>query len=280
MTDPHPVGDTLDSERFAELAPAEVYATLLDEGEYLCSIRTMYMLLHDHGQVRERRDLLRHPCYKRPELLATGPNQLWSWDITRLKGPRKWTCFHLYVILDIYSRYVVGWMVAEREADALAKRLIAESIGKQEFDDTGLERLTLHADHGSSMKSKLVAQLLADLGVTRTHSRQHNSNDNPFSESQFRTLKYRPGFPGRFGSTENARTFCQTFFHWYNQEHHHHGITLLTPHQVHHGLADAILAQRQQALDAAYEAHPERFSKPPVVPALPQAGLDQPSHQR
>ena len=262
--------DTLDSERFADQAPAEVYATLLDEGEYLCSVRTMYRLLEEHGQVRERRDQLRHPRYARPELLATGPNQLWSWDITKLKGPRKWVYFHLYVILDVYSRYVVGWMVAEREADSLAKRLIAVSIGKQDFDDTGLERLTLHADRGSSMKSKLVAQLLDDLGVSKTHSRPRVSNDNPFSESQFRTLKYRPGFPDRFGSIEDARSFCRSFFTWYNEQHHHHGIALLTPCQVHYGLADAVLAERQIALDAAYDAHPERFSKKPVVKPMPR----------
>ena len=261
--------DTLDSERFADKAPVEVYATLLDEGEYLCSVRTMYRLLEEHGQVRERRGQLRHPRYARPELLATGPNQLWSWDITKLKGPRKWVYFHLYVILDVYSRYVVGWMVAEREADSLAKRLIAESIGKQELDAAGLERLTLHADRGSSMKSKLVAQLLDDLGVSKTHSRPRVSNDNPFSESHFKTLKYRPGFPDRFGSIEDARSFGRIFFPWYNQEHHHHGIALLTPHQVHYGLADAVLAERQMALDAAYDAHPERFSKKPVVKPLP-----------
>ena len=269
---------TLNSERFADQAPAEVYATLLDEGTHLCSIRTMYRLLHEHGEVRERRDQLRHPSYARPELLATGPNQLWSWDITKLKGPRKWVYFHLYVILDVFSRYVVGWMVAEHESDTLAKRLIAESIGKQELSAAQRQQLTVHADRGSSMKSKLVAQLLDDLGVTKTHSRPHTSDDNPYSEAQFKTLKYRPGFPARFGSIVDARAFGRTFFSWYNGEHHHHGIALLTPHQVHHGLSEAVLAQRQLALDAAFLAHPERFSRPPKVPGLPlQVWINPPS---
>jgi putative transposase len=258
--------EALNSERFVDLAPAEVYATLLDEGEYFCSIRTMYRVLHEQGFVRERRDQLRHPSYARPELLATAPGQLWSWDITKLKGPEKWHYFHLYVILDVYSRYVVGWMVADRESDALAERLIAETIGKERFDP---ELLTLHADRGASMRSKRVAQLLADLGVTKTHSRPHTSNDNPFSESHFKTLKTRPSFPTRFGSIDDARTFCRVFFPWYNQEHRHHGLALLTPHQVHHGLAEQVLQARQAALDAAYAAAPERFARPPRVPQLP-----------
>ncbi len=228
----------LNSTRFADKAPAEVYATLLDEKTYLCSIRTMYRVLAANGQVRERRKQLHHPNYTKPELLATGPNQVWSWDITKLRGPAKWTYFHLYVILDIFSRYVVGWMIAENESAALANRLIAETVGKEELTVEQLEQLTLHADRGTSMKSKLVAQLLADLGVTKTHSRPHTSNDNPFSESQFKTLKYRPEFPGRFGCLEDARSFCRSFFPWYNTEHRHHGIALLTPLQVHQGRAD------------------------------------------
>jgi len=255
----------LNSKRFVDVAPAEVYATLLDEGTYLCSVRTMYRILADNKQVRERRNQLRHPKYSAPELLATGPNQLWSWDTTKLKGPRKWTYYYLYVILDVFSRYVVGWMVAEKESAGLAKRLIAETVGKQELNP---EQLTLHADRGSSMRSKLVAQLLADLGVTKTHSRPYTSSDNPFSESQFRTLKYRPEFPSRFGCLEDARAHGRTFFPWYNHEHRHHGLALLTPHQVHHGLAEQVLANRQRAMDAAYAAHPERFARPPVVPQL------------
>ena len=257
---------SLNSERFADKPPAEVFATLLDNGDYLCSIRTMYRVLQASSQVRDRRNQLQHPTYARPELLATGPNQLWSWDITKLKGPQKWTSYHLYVILDVFSRYVVGWMVAPRESAALAKRLIAESIGKQELQAADL---TIHADRGTSMRSKLVAQFLADLGVTKTHSRPQVSNDNPFSESQFKTLKYRPEFPARFGSQEHATAFCRGFFPWYNRAHHHSGLALLTPHQVHYGLVDAVLAERQTALDAAFTRHPERFSKPPMVARPP-----------
>jgi len=256
---------TLNGARFADKAPAEVYGTLLDEGTYLCSVSTMYRLLRENGLVRERRDQLTHPAYAKPELLATGPNQLWSWDITKLKGPQKWNAFHLYVIIDVFSRYVVGWMVAERESAGLAKRLIAETVGKEKVDAA---QLTLHADRGTSMRSKLVAQLLADLGVSKTHSRPHVSDDNPFSESQFKTLKYRPCFPERFGSIEDAQGFCRGFFRWYNHEHRHHGIALLTPVQVHQRRADAVLAERQRVLDAAYAANPARFGRPPKVPAL------------
>lgn len=258
----------LNSERFANLAPAEVFATLLDEDTYLCSIRTMYRILDANGQVRERRNQLRHPSYAKPELLATGPRQLWSWDITKLRGPQKWTYYYLYVIIDVYSRYVVGWMLADKESAVLAKRLIAETIGKEDFAPGELGELTLHADRGSSMKSKLVAQLLGDLGVTKTHSRPHTSNDNAFSESQFKTMKYRPSFPQRFGSIEDAGSFCRKFFRWYNEEHRHHGIALLTPLQVHTGQADAVRAQRQHAMDAAYASNPERFGRQPLVPEL------------
>ena len=259
----------LHEERFQDCSPAQVYAALLDEGRFHCSIRTMYRLLETRGESRERRDQRTHPPYQKPELLATQPNQLWSWDITKLRGPAKWTVFHLYVILDVFSRYVVGWMIAYRESAELAKRLIEHSCDKQLIESG---QLTIHADRGSSMKSKPVALLLADLGVTKTHSRPHVSDDNPYSESQFRTLKYRPGFPDRFGSIEDARGFCQSFFRWYNHQHHHSGLGLMTPAMVHHGQANQILALRQVVLNAAYSAHPERFvRKPPQPPALPTA---------
>jgi len=242
--------------RFVDLAPAQVYAHLLDEGRYLCSLRTMYRLLAACQEVRERRDQLRHPRYVAPQLLATRPNEVWSWDITKLLGPVKWTYFYLYVILDVFSRYVVGWMVAHRESAQLAQKLIAETCARQGIAP-GV--LTLHADRGSSMTSKPVALLLADLGVTKTHSRPHVSNDNPFSEAQFKTLKYRPDFPERFGSIEDARGHCRVFFPWYNTEHRHGGIGLLTPHDVHYGLADQRVAARTDVLAVAYAAHPERF---------------------
>jgi len=261
--------DVLHSKRFVDKAPAVVYASLLDQGTYLCSIRTMYRILHDAHEVRERRNQLRHPNYKKPELLATGPNQVWSWDITKLLGPAKWTYYYLYVILDIYSRYVVGWMLASRENADLAKRLIGDSIAKQ---NVIADELTIHSDRGPAMKSHTVAQLLATLGVIKSHSRPHVSNDNPFSESQFKTLKYRPEFPDRFGSQEDAHGFCQSFFAWYNDEHYHSGIGLLTPAMVHYGQALEVLAGRKRTLDAAYAAHPERFvSKPPAPLALPEA---------
>ena len=260
---------TLNAQEFCDKAPAEVYAALLDQGTYLCSISTMYRLLSDSGQIRERRDLLRHPTYKKPELLAEKPNQVWSWDITKLLGPAKWTYFNLYVILDIFSRYVVGWLLAEKESAALANRLIAETIAKEGVDPT---QLSIHADRGPSMSSKPVAQLLADLGVTKSHSRPHVSDDNPFSESQFKTLKYRPGFPERFGSMEDARAFCRQFFTWYNEEHYHSGIALMTPSIVHHGQAAAVLQSRQKILDSAYEVHPERFVRQsPTVKEPPTA---------
>jgi len=257
----------LHEERFQDRSPAAVYATLLDEGEYHCSIRTMYRLLTEHGEVRERRDHLTHPPHQKPELLATAPNQLWSWDITKLLGPAKWTYFYLYVILDLFSRYVTGWMVTLRESAELAKRLIEESCQKQGIRPG---QLTLHADRGTSMTSKPVAFLLADLGVTKTHSRPHVSNDNPYSESQFRTLKYRPEFPDRFGCLQDSRAFCQGFFRWYNQEHRHSGLGLLTPAMVHYGQAASVLRQRQAVLDVAYQLHPERFVRSaPTPPQLP-----------
>jgi putative transposase len=258
--------DQLNSERFVDQAPAQVYATLLDEGQYLCSVRTMYRILDQHDQVRERRNQLSHPAYQKPELLATGPNQVWSWDITKLLGPAKWTYFYLYVILDIFSRYAVGWMVASRESATLAQKLIRETCQKQGITPG---QLTVHADRGSSMTSRPVALLLADLGVTKTHSRPHTSNDNPFSESHFKTLKYRPEFPDRFGSLQDARSFCQRFFSWYNTEHHHSALGWLTPQVVHGGQSGAVLAARQKVLDQAFQITPERFvRKPPQPPRL------------
>jgi putative transposase len=263
------VREVLHSPRFQDAAPATVYATLLDEQVYLASERTMYRLLAAEGETRPRRDQLVHPTYQKPELLATAPNQVWSWDITKLLGPAKWTYYYLYVILDVFSRYVTGWMVAHREQADLAERLIAETIAKQAVP---AGQLTLHADRGSSMTSKPVAFLLADLGVTKTHSRPHVSNDNPYSESQFKTLKYRPGFPDRFASIEEARAFCQDFFRWYNAEHRHSGIGLLPPEVVHYGQAQAAYDARSQVLAAAHAAHPERFVRQvPRPPQLPTA---------
>lgn len=258
----------LHEERFQDWAPAAIQATLLDEGNYLCSTRTMYRILEEKGETRERRDQAIHPIYQKPELLATAPNQLWSWDITKLRGPVKWNYFQLYVIIDVFSRYVTGWMVAERESAELAKTFIEESIQKHEIP---IDQLTIHADRGKVMRSKPVAFLLADLGVSKTHSRPYTSNDNPYSESQFRTLKYRPGFPDRFGCIQDCRAFCQQFFAWYNYQHCHSGIALLTPAVVHFDQAPAVLAQRQLVMDAAYLAHPERFvRKAPVVNQLPE----------
>ena len=248
-------------------------ATLLDEGQYLCSIRTMYRILEQEGESGERRNQLVHPAYQKPELLATAPNQLWSWDITKLLGPVKWTYFYLYVILDVFSRYVAGWMVAPRESAELAKQFIEETIGKHQVP---AGQLTIHADRGRVMTSKPVAFLMADLGVTKTHSRPYVSDDNPYSESQFRTLKYRPEFPDRFGCIQDSRAFCQQFFQWYNEEHRHSGIGLLTPAMVHFGEAQTVLARRQLVLDAAYQAHPDRFvQRPPKPTTIALGGLDQ-----
>jgi len=270
------IRDVLNSEAFQDKSPREIYATLLDEGRYLCYWRTMYRILAEHDEIRERRNQLQHPTYTKPELLATGPNQLWSWDITKLHGPGKWTYYYLYVILDIYSRYVVGWMIAERESAELAEQLIAETCAKQGIKP---DQLTIHADRGSAMTSKSVALLLSDLGVTKTHSRPHVSNDNPYSEAQFKTLKYRPDYPGRFGSIIDARSWGRAFFDWYNNQHtcactqcrcHHTGLALLTPADVHSGRAAKKLQERQAILQQAYAAHPDRFVRgAPVVPALP-----------
>jgi putative transposase len=257
----------LHEERFVDHAPATVYATLLDEGRYLCSVPTMYRVLHAAAEVRERRRQARHPATVKPELVATAPNRVWSWDITKLLGPEKWTYYHLYVIIDIYSRYIPGWLLAKRESAELAEQLIAETIRKH---NVLADQLTIHADRGTSMASKTVALLMADLGVTRSHSRPHCSNDNPYSEAHFKTLKYRPGFPERFGSIEDGRTFCRRFFRWYNGDHRHSGIGFHTPAAVHFGRAEGIQLARAQVLKAVYTTHPERFVRQlPVPPPLP-----------
>ncbi|MEP7245363.1 MAG: IS3 family transposase [Gammaproteobacteria bacterium] len=257
----------LDSERFADVAPATVFATLLDEGRYHGSIRTMYRLLATQNQAGERRRQRIHPAYAKPELLAVQPNEVWSWDISKLKGPAKWTCFHLYVILDIFSRYVVGWMIAARESAELAEQLIGETLEKQNIAPG---TLTLHADRGTSMRSKPVAALLIDLDVAKSHSRPHVSDDNPYSEAQFKTLKYRPDFPERFGCIEDARAHCQQFFSWYNTVHRHSGIAFMTPEAVHYGRATALTQRRAGTLDIAFAANPNRFKhiapSPPVLP--------------
>jgi putative transposase len=269
--------DVLHSERFADTAPAQAWAALLDEGRYLGSVSTFYRVLREAGESRERRRQATHPAAVKPELAATAPNQVWSWDITKLRGPAKWAYYYLYVILDIFSRYAVGWMVATRESAALAEKLIAATCAKQGI--TG-GQLTIHADRGSSMTSKPVAFLLADLGVTQSHSRPHVSNDNPYSESQFKTLKYRPDFPGRFASIEAARAHCQDFFRWYNEDHRHSGLGLHTPADVHYGRAPAVQAERASVLAAAYQAHPERFiRKPPAPPQLPTGSWINPPEQ-
>lgn len=263
------VRDILVSPEFVDQAPATIEARLLDEGQYLCSARTMYRILHEFAGVVERRRGHRRVRYGKPELMAEAPRQCWSWDITKLKGPVAWHYFYLYVILDLYSRYVVGWMVAERESATLARRLIARTCAKQNIDEG---QLTLHADRGAAMKAKLVAQLLTELGVVKSHSRPYTSDDNPFSEAQFKTLKYRPGFPERFASLSDAEDFCRPFFHWYNHEHRHSGIAMLTPHAVHYGLADDQLAKRQQAMNAAFDKYPARFKyNAPTVAQLPTA---------
>ncbi len=260
--------DVLHSPRFVDKSPAEVFATLLDEEAYLCSERTMYRLLAANDEVRERRDQLRHPQYKKPELMATGPNQVWSWDITKLKTHAKWVYLYLYVILDIFSRYVVGWLLAENESSTLAERLVRET-----YDKHGIApgQLVFHADRGPAMKAKPLVQLLAALDVVRSHSRPHVSNDNPFSESQFKTLKYHPSFPDRFGGLDDGLAFCREFFPWYNCEHHHSGIAYLTPHDVHYGRAAEVLRRRDEVMLAAYARHPERFRRPPTPMVLPPA---------
>ncbi len=263
------VMNMLHCERFVDKSPAEIWATLLDEETYLCSERTMYRILDSEKEVKERRNQRKHPEYKKPELLAEAPNQVWSWDITKLKGPVTWTYYYLYVILDIYSRYVVGWMVAPKETAALAQRLIKSTYEKQ-----GVKKgdIILHADRGSPMIAKTTAQLCATLGITKSHNRPHVSNDNPYSESQFKTLKYSPGFPDRFGSLQDSVSFCRPFFRWYNIDHRHSGIGMVTPTDMHYGLAEKVVEERKRVLKAAYKAHPERFVNGiPLPPVLPKA---------
>jgi len=259
------VHEVLDSEQFCDVAPREVYATLLDQGKYYCHWSTMYRILQEYGEVRERRQQRRHVSYDRPQLRATGPNQLWSWDITELRGPSGF--YYLYVIIDVFSRYVVGWMIADRESAALAKQLIAETCAKQGIKR---EQLSLHSDRGSPMRAKTVAELLIQLGVAKSHSRPYTPTDNPFSESQFKTMKYQPDYPGRFDSEEEARVWARAFFCWYNEEHHHSGLALMTPAAVHDGRAEEIYDQRREVLAAAYAQHPERFGRgEPVVAKVP-----------
>jgi len=259
--------DVLNSERFVDRAPAEVVATLLDEGQYLCSERTMYRILKTQKMVHERRAQRRHPKYAKPELVASQPNQVWSWDITKLLGPKTWTYFYLYVILDIYSRKVVAWMLADRERANLAMQLIEGACTQENIEP---KTLILHSDRGAPMTAKCTAQLMADLSVTRSLSRPQISDDNPFSESQFKTLKYHPGFPKRFSGIEEAKEFCRSFFPWYNGHHRHGGIAMLTPNNVHEGRAQTILDARQRTMNTAFSAFPERFSKGrPTVKKLP-----------
>ncbi len=261
--------EVLHSERFVDQSPAEVQATLLEEQTYLCSTRTMYRILDAAAEVRERRNQARHPAYAKPELVATAPNQIWSWDITKLKGPIPYLYYSLYVILDLFSRYVVGWMVAGHENARLAQRLIEATCLKQRI---GPHQLTIHADRGAPMRSKLVAELLSDLSIDASHSRPRVSNDNPFSEAQFRTFKYRPAFPNRFGAIEHARSVSRDLFAWYNDAHHHSGLSYLTPADVHHGRAAATLEVRHRTRLSAYAAHPERFVQgPPRLEILPNA---------
>lgn len=261
--------ELMHSERFADKTPYEIYGTMLDEGQYLCSIRTMYRYLSELGESNERRRNHKKRDDIKPELLAIQPNEVWSWDITKLKGPQKWTYFYLYVIIDIYSRYVVGWVVSESERSDLASDFIEQTCSKQNIKP---EQLTLHADRGASMKSKLVANLLGDLGVTKTHNRPYVSDDNPYSESQFKTLKYCPEFPKQFGSLQDARAFCRTFFMWYNNEHRHTGIALFTPQAVHYGQDKELLKTRNLALTTAFTANPERFkNNKPKAAEVPDA---------
>ena len=261
--------NVMNSDIYMNQTPYEIYASQLDAGEYRCSVRTMYRILSENDQVKERRKIRRSTNYKKPELLSIKTNQVWTWDITKLKGSEKWTYFYLYVIIDIFSRFVVGWMVAYRELSSLAKKFIEETCQKQ---DIKRGQLTIHADRGASMKSKQVAFLLSDLGVTKSHSRPYVSNDNPFSESHFKTMKYRPEFPERFNSLAEARKFCRLFFDWYNKEHYHSGIGFLTPESIHYGFAENILENRKKVLLNAFEKNPKRFRfKKPKLKNLPKS---------
>lgn len=249
--------EILHSPRFQDRSPRQVWATLLDEDQrYLCSVRTMYRVLAARGESRERRAQRRHPAYAKPELLATGPNQVWSWDLSQLKGPSKGVWYYLYLVLDIFSRYVVGWRVARREQADLATELIEASVEKQGI---ARDQLTLHADRGPSMTSKSVALLMSRLGVSGSHSRPYTSNDNPFSEAQFKTIKYHASYPERFGSLEDAQAYFRRFIAWYNAEHRHSELALLPPSDVHYGRAAPRLERRQAVLEQAYAQHPERF---------------------
>jgi putative transposase len=259
----------MNSERFVDRAPRQIYAALLDEGTYLCHWRSMYRILQDFAEVRERRNQRQHPVYRKPELLAEGPNQVWSWDITKLRGPTKWTHFALYTVIDIFSRFIVGWMIAERESAELARQLIATAAANQHIQP---EQLTLHADNGKPMKAKTLALLLSDLGIEKSHSRPYVSDDNPFSEAQFKTVKYHPTYPDRFGCVQDARAWARPFFDWYNYDHYHSALNLLTPAVVHSGQAEAVRLQRQAILAAAYTQFPQRFVRgEPVVKGAPDA---------
>lgn len=271
--------DLLHSEQFAEKAPPVIYAELLSQGQYVGSVRTMYRILAANNEVKERRDQLRHPVYVKPELLATGPNQVWSWDITKLRGEATWTYYYLYVLMDIFSRKVVSWLVADAENTALAKQLIGEAYQREGVQPTVL---TLHADRGSAMKSKALGQFLADLGITKTHSRPKVSNDNPFSEALFKTLKYCPKFPKRFGCTNDAQAFCRAFFRWYNHDHLHSGIGFIAPNDLHYGRASTIARQRQTTLDHAFAAHPQRFKgkKPKTTQPPTEVWINKPKTEQ
>jgi len=268
--------EVLTSDRFIDCSPEEVFYTLLDEGEYLCSTRTMYRVLNRHKAVKERRNQRVHPEYKKPELLATGPNQLWSWDITKIRTGKKWTYHYLYVILDVYSRYVVGWLIAPQENASLAEKLIMETCEREGIQP---DQLTIHADRGSAMTSKTVSQLMADLGVKRTHSRPHVSNDNPYSEAQFKTLKYHWSFPKKFPEIQDAKKFLDKWFIWYNNEHRHSGIQMMTPECVHHGKVDSIRQKREKTLAKAYRAKAWRFSKgkPKLPPVIKEVWINKPA---
>jgi putative transposase len=268
----------LNGERFRDTAPAEVYATLLDEGVYLCSESTMYRILRQRGEVRERRRQATHPPRKKPELMASAPNQVWSWDVTKLRGPHKRVFYFLYTMIDIYSRYTVGWMVTTCESEELARHFIEETVANQGVDR---DQLTIHSDRGAIQTAKSVATLMADLGVTRSHSRPKISNDNPYSEAQYKTIKYRPDYPDRFGSLPHARQWCAEFFQWYHYEHRHSGIGYHTPYDVHHGEADLVRDLRAKVLADAYNQHPERFvRKFPEPPAIPeQAWINRPTDE-
>ncbi|RGC68210.1 Integrase core domain protein [Micromonospora sp. MW-13] len=256
--------ELLHRDEYAEMSVAQVWARELDQGRYWCSQSTMYRILRDAGESRERRRQATHPARTIPQLVARGPSQVWSWDITRLKTVQRGVFYHLYVIIDVYSRYVVGWHVAGGEDSLLARELIDDAIARN-----GVRPEVLHADRGSSMTSKPVAELLADLDVTRSYSRPRVSNDNPYSEAQFKTLKYCPAFPDRFDSLHHAREFAAEFFTYYNHEHRHSGIGLHTPASVHYDTASDVHDQRQATLDAAWRAHPDRFTRRARPPALP-----------